>query len=106
MLATLSPTRYLPESCRIIMPLSKSKDSPTYCYPAREVEAIVGFCKANEDIAWLGQVAVVLACIGMRISELAAFRWSDVDFDRNVVRQSGAIDAGQGLFGDEKHSEW
>lgn len=77
---------YLPATCRIVMPLSKSNDSSTYCYSPEEVEAIVAFCTADEDLVWLGQVAVALACTGMRISELAALRWSDVDFDRNVVR--------------------
>ena len=77
---------YLPENCRIVMPLTKPADSPTYCYSPEEVAAIVAFCTANEDLVWLGQVVVALACTGMRISELAALRWPDVDVDRNVVR--------------------
>ena len=77
---------HLPESCRIVMQLKKPDDSPTYCYLPEEVEAIVAFCMADDDLVWLGGVVVALACTGMRISELAALRWSDVDFDRNVIR--------------------
>lgn len=77
---------YLSESCRIDMPLPKPKDSPTYCYSAQEVEAVVEFCKADGDLVWLGQVVVALACTGMRISELASLRWSDVDLAHNVIR--------------------
>ena len=87
---------YLSEACRITMSLSKPKDSPTYCYSLQEVEAIVAFCKANEDFVWLGQVVVALACTGMRISELASLRWSDVDFDRNVVRVANDPDKKKG----------
>jgi integrase len=62
----------------------------------KTVEVIVGFCRANEDIVWLGQVVVALACTGMRISELASLRWSDVDIDRNVVRVANDPDKKKG----------
>ena len=87
---------YLPDACRIIMPLSKSKDSPTYCYSSEEVEAIVSFCMGDDALVWIGQVVVALVCTGMRISELAALRWSDVDFDRNVVRVANDPDKKKG----------
>jgi len=77
---------YLPESCRISLSLTKSIDSPTYCYLPEEVDAIVAVCMANGSLVWLGQVVIALACTGMRISELAALRWTDVDFVRNVIR--------------------
>jgi len=77
---------HLPEACRIVMPLTKPNDSPTYCYLPEEVDAIVAFCMEKDELIWLGQVAIALACTGMRIAELAALRWSDVDFERNVIR--------------------
>lgn len=76
----------LPEGCRIRMPLTKPSDTPTYCYLAEEVAAIVRVCMAEDELVWLGRVIVALACTGMRIAELASLRWSDVDFDRNVIR--------------------
>ena len=44
---------------------------------------------------WLGNVAMALACTGMRISELASLRWSDIDFVSNMIKLT---DEPPGLF--------
>ena len=33
----------------------------------------------------LGHVLLALTCMGMRISEFASLRWSDVDFESNSI---------------------
>jgi len=76
----------LPASCRIRMPLTKPTGSDTYCWRTDEVKAIVERCQTNPEIAWLGAVVTGLACSGMRISELASLRWSDIDLETNVIR--------------------
>ena len=43
-------------------------------------------CQATSGLAWLGKVIVTLACTGMRISELAGLRWSDVDLKAMTIR--------------------
>ena len=77
---------HLPETCRIILPMTKPNDSPTYCYTDQEVKAIVDFRMKREELVWLGQVLVALARTGVRISELANLRWTDVDTDKNIIR--------------------
>jgi integrase len=77
---------HLPETCRIVLPMTKPNDSPTYCYTDQEVKAMVNFCMKREELVWLGQVLVGLARTGARISELANLRWTDVDADKNNIR--------------------
>lgn len=84
----IDETHRLPESCRITLSMQKPDGSPTYCYLPEEVDAIVDFCVSEPELRWLGGICVALACTGMRIGELAALRWSDVDFDRNVITVS------------------
>jgi integrase len=37
-------------------------------------------------MAWLGDVILALATTGLRISELAGLRWSDIDLDGGMIR--------------------
>ncbi len=37
------------------------------------------YCRGQYKLHWLGDVLTALACTGLRISELAALRWADVD---------------------------
>jgi integrase len=83
----------LPESSRIVMPLKKPEDTDTYCWRPEEVAAILKRCQEHKDLIWLGQVLTTLTFTGMRISELASLRWSDLEFEKNMIRLT-----------DERHS--
>jgi integrase len=75
----------LPPTCRITLPMRKSEETDTYCWKPAEVSAIVDHCRKDNDLDWLGDVVVGLACTGLRISELAGLRWSDIDLQNNMI---------------------
>jgi integrase len=76
----------LPESSRIVYKLQKADGSDTYCPRPVEVQAMVDYCLARPELLWLGHVLFALAHLGLRIGELAALRWSDVDLAEGFVR--------------------
>ncbi len=76
----------LPATCLFRLPISKPQGTTTYCWRPEEVVAIIQHCHQRDDLHWLWRVVVGLTCTGLRISELAALRWSDIDFDQNVIR--------------------
>src|SRR5436305_8502466 len=47
---------------------------------------MVRHCRDDVELNWLGDVLVALACTGLRISELAALRWTDLDPEANCIR--------------------
>lgn len=72
--------------CRPIeLKLRKAESQRAYCWRPQEVSAMVAHCRASEDLRWLEGVIVALACTGLRISELAALRWGDIDLAQNKV---------------------
>jgi integrase len=75
----------LSERCRVHMSLRKPADSPTYCYSTADVDAILHVCNNDPHLQWLGHVCLALACTGLRISELSALRWSDVDIRKETI---------------------
>ena len=75
----------LPRSAIVCLQLSKPVGTGTYCWTADEVRAMVDRCRSHHALAWLGEVLVALACTGLRISELGALRWSDIDWEANVI---------------------
>jgi len=77
---------YLPTSALIRMPLDKPRDTDTYCYKPDEVAAIVQYCREHPPLAWLADIVTALACTGLRISELAAMRWTDLDEGLQMLR--------------------
>ncbi len=92
----------LPAHCRIELSLTKPTGTDTYCWRSEEVEAIICHCRSRPELRWLGDVLTALACTGMRISELASLRWSDIDpaskmikltdeSTRRVRRKSGKV---------------
>ncbi len=70
---------HLAETCRIRLKTTKPTYSSTHCYSGREVDEIIRACRDEPDLDWLGNVCTALACTGLRISELAGLRWSDID---------------------------
>jgi integrase len=47
---------------------------------------MVDYCQERAELVWLGHVLFALAHLGVRISELAALRWSDVNLAQGFVR--------------------
>jgi len=47
---------------------------------------MVNRCTAIPRLLWLANVIIALAHTGLRISELAGLRWSDVDLNSNTIR--------------------
>lgn len=78
--------KLLPEACRIRLPLTRPTGTDTYCWRAVEAEAILKRCSEVPDLAWLGDVLMALTCTGMRISELAGLRWTDIDLGNNLIK--------------------
>ncbi len=76
---------HLPAECKIRLPLAKPTGTDTHCWRPEEVRAILEHCSADTELHWLENVLTSLACTGMRISELAALRCSDIDSDRNLI---------------------
>ena len=77
---------HLPVECRITgLKTPKPAGGDMYCWTAEEVAAIVACCEEQTESNWLGAVVIALACTGLRISELAALRWSDIDFEKNMI---------------------
>jgi integrase len=76
----------LPVSSRIDYKLQKPGESTTYCYTTEQVTEMIEHCQNSKDLAWLAKVLVGLAHTGLRISELAGLRWSDLDDDRTFLR--------------------
>ena len=42
-------------------------------------------CRRRHELLWLGDALTALVCTGLRISELASLRWTDVDVGRNFI---------------------
>jgi integrase len=76
----------LPAACLIRLPLSKPEGTTTYCWHEAEVAAMLRLCRTTEGLGWLGDVIVALACTGLRISELASLRGSDIDGTKNLIK--------------------
>jgi len=72
----------------IVLQVEKPDGTTTYCWRPEEVRAMLDHCRAHAELAWLEPVLVGLACTGLRISELASLRWSDVDLEANMIRLS------------------
>ena len=78
--------KHLPTSCAFDLELQKpDDDTTTYCYRTAEVESMVEHCFADKGLYWLGRVVVALSCLGLRISELAQLRWSNIDDESDLI---------------------
>lgn len=77
--------------------LRKADCQRAYCYTDAEVAAMIQHCGENDELTWLQGVIIALSCTGLRISELASLKWSDVRFeDRTltIADESGFADSG------------
>ena len=77
---------HLAETNRIQLKLTRDKESTTYCWRVMEFQAIIEHCRSMPSLSWLGDVCTTLGLTGMRISELAQLRESDLDFDNRVIK--------------------
>lgn len=82
----LAAEALLPPASNVALKLRKPTGTRTYCYTQEQVEAIVRHCRTEAGLGWLADVVVALALTGLRISELAALRWTDVKLDRGVIQ--------------------
>ncbi|HEX8524199.1 MAG TPA: site-specific integrase [Tepidisphaeraceae bacterium] len=71
--------KLIPASCKLSLPLKKPVGTTTYRYTPGEVAAMVERCRKTLELNWLGDVVLALTHTGLRISELANLRWSDLD---------------------------
>jgi integrase len=65
--------------------LRKVESTKPYCYRPAEIAAMVKQCESNPRFASLRAILVALATTGLRISELAKLKWSDIDLERGVL---------------------
>jgi len=77
---------HLQKSHTIVLPLTKPDGTDTYCYSQAEVTAMIDHCRNRPGLVWLANVILALACTGLRISELAGLRWTDIDQRANTIR--------------------
>jgi integrase len=77
--------------------LRKAECQRAYCYTEAEVTAMIQRCSQSADLSWLRGVIIALSCTGLRISELASLKWSDIRFDDRALTipdESGFVDQG------------
>jgi integrase len=65
--------------------LRKAESVPAYCYRPEEVAAMLEHCRKAEELKWLLEIIIALACTGLRIAELASLRWADFDWDQRLL---------------------
>ncbi len=71
---------------RIHVTLPKPTGTDTYCYTRKEMARILEFCLTSKAGLWIRPLLITLATTGMRIGEVSLLRWSDIDFDSDVIR--------------------
>jgi len=84
--AFLIRQKRLPPECKIVLPLKKPQGTNTYCWRPEEVRAILEHCRLTPGLQWLEWVFTALTYTGLRISELIGLRWSDIDFETEIIR--------------------
>lgn len=82
----LAGEQLIPQECLFSLKLRKPSGTSTHCYTPDQLAAMERHCRCRPALTWLADVIVALSRTGMRIRELANLRWSDVDFDKNVIQ--------------------
>lgn len=75
----------LTDQSKITLKLPRDKETTTYCWTVPEFQAIITHCAADTELYWLGDLCLALGFTGMRISELAQLRWSNIDLEAGVI---------------------
>jgi integrase len=75
---------HLPKSVAFSYPVRKPDGTDTYCWRPEEVAVILTHCN-TPDLCWLRYVIIGLAATGLRISELAGLRWTDINLERGLI---------------------
>jgi len=71
---------------RIQATLTKPSGTDTYCYSRQQMARMLEFCQTSESGRWIRPILVALATSGMRIGELIALRWTDIDLASKSIR--------------------
>lgn len=82
----LTEAQHLPRETRFRLRLRRPDGTDRYCYTQEQVVAMIQNCDENVALHWLRDIIVVLACTGLRISELVSLRWSDLDIESCTIR--------------------
>ncbi len=75
----------LTEKQRLRTSLAKPRGTTTYCWKPEEVSAMLAHCSANPRLQWLGAILLTLARTGLRIGELLALEWVDIDLVNGIL---------------------
>jgi integrase len=81
----LVKAKKLPAENKIELSLRKAHGTNTYCWQESEVKAIFAFCNSTSSLHWLHNVLFALTYTGLRISELIALRWTNVNFESGMI---------------------
>ncbi len=82
----LRSEKYLQNVEPLRLTIRKQDGERRYCYRPEELQAMIAHCHECPDLRWLESVVTALACTGLRISELASLRWSDVDLTKGFIK--------------------
>lgn len=77
---------HVPKSRGFRYPVCRPTESDAHCWTQDQFQAIVKLCWSRSELHWLGEVCFALGMTGMRISELANLRWSDIDLASRAIR--------------------
>ena len=84
---------------RIVLKLRKPRGTHTYCWSEAEVRAMLKYTAGIPELLWLHGILATLAYSGMRIGELIALRWTDLDFGNGKVSLVDESTAGRNKTG-------
>lgn len=75
----------LPAHSKIDIKVPKNKETNRYAFSIDEVEAILEKAKSLQQGDWMYRALLGLTFTGMRVNELVSLKWSDIDFENNLI---------------------